>query len=368
MAYDLKSFFDARIVNEIAADLHRAHRRFDKASFSAACLNGLDGLELIARGWHIAEAMRRHLPPKFPDAARILIDSLPPSGTPRSDDKMDTFRYLPHTQFVSKYGLDHFEDSMRAQYELTQRFTAEFSVRAFFERYPRETHARFVQWASDPNVHVRRLVSEGSRPRLPWGTRLRQFQKDPSPVLELLELLKDDPELYVRRSVANNLNDIAKDHPGVAIDTCRRWRNGGPNRMWIINHALRSLIKKGDSGALSVVGFAAAPKVRINSTTLTPPRLNIGETLRLSVTLASESLKKQDLLVDFAVHYVKANGATAPKVFKLSSLTLAARETATLNASVAFRQMTTRRHYPGVHKIDLLINGVAVRLGSVALK
>lgn len=367
MPSDLKSFFDARIVNEISADLRRAHSKFDKNNFAKDCLNGLDGLELIARGWQIAEAMRRHLPKHFPDAATILTRSLPPAGTPRSDDKMDTFRYLPHTQFVSKYGLDHFEESMHAQYELTQRFTAEFSVRPFFEKYPRETHARFVRWAKDPNLHVRRLVSEGSRPRLPWGTRLRAFQKDPSPVLELLELLKDDPELYVRRSVANNLNDIAKDHPDIAIATCRRWANGEANRMWIINHALRSLIKKGNPGALGVVGFAAAPKVQIENVSLSPSKLRIGETLRLSLNVKSLSSRKQDLLIDYAVHYVKANGTAAPKVFKLSSITLPALGTASLQSSLSFRQMSTRKHYPGSHAIELLINGVPYPLGSVAV-
>jgi len=368
MSYDLKSFFSARIVNEIASDLTRAHSKFDKTKFAAECLRGLDGLELIARGLHIAEAMRKHLPRHFPDAARVLVRSLPADSTPRSEDKIDTFRYLPHTQFVSKYGIDHFEEAMRAQYELTQRFTAELSVRAFFEKYPRETHTRFVEWARDPNVHVRRLVSEGSRPRLPWGSRLRAFQKDPAPVLELLELLKDDPEPYVRRSVANNLNDIAKDHPDIAIATCRRWANGDANRMWIVNHALRSLVKKGHPGALGVLGFVDKAKVRIDKVKISPARIRLGETLRFSLEVISQSSKQQDLLIDFAVHYVKANGGTAPKVFKLTSISLPARGTSVLQSSVAFRQMTTRKHYAGEHKLELLINGTLIPLGSVSLE
>ena len=136
---------------------------------------------------------------------------------------MDVFIYLPHVFFVAKFGVGHFEASMRAQYELTQRFTAEYSIRGFLERYPERTLARLREWAGDANAHVRRLVSEGTRPRLPWAPRLRAFQDDPQPVLELLELLKDDPELYVRRSVANNLNDIGKDNPTALIDTCRHW-------------------------------------------------------------------------------------------------------------------------------------------------
>ena len=371
MPFDLKSFFNRQIVEEIARDLHAAHPKFNRQAFIAESLAGLDRLELIARGWHIAAAMRRHLPEHFPDTASILVQSLRSEDAPRDESasSMDTFRYLPHVFFVSKYGLDHFEESMQAQYELTKRFTAEFSVRAFFEKHPEATHARFVKWARDPNVHVRRLVSEGSRPRLPWAARLRAFQQDPSPVLDLLELLKDDPELYVRRSVANNLNDIAKDHPGVAVSVCRRWaEDASADRTWIIRHALRSLVKQGHPGALKILGFAAKPNVRVDNAKFTPKKLKIGETLRFSFDLVNISARKQTLLVDFAVHYVKANGKTAPKVFKLSSIELSAGQTAQLRSTVSFREMTTRKHYPGLHKIDLIINGVPFPLGSIELR
>ena len=166
MAVDLKSFFNARSIGQIAESLHSAHPPFRQKKFIADCLKGIDALELTARGWQIAECMRQHLPQEFPVTAAILVRSLPPEGAPRIDPEssMDSFRYLPHCLYVSKYGLDHFEEAMQAQFELTKRFTAEFSIRTFFEKYPRETHARFVEWARDPNVHVRRLVSEGSRP------------------------------------------------------------------------------------------------------------------------------------------------------------------------------------------------------------
>ena len=371
MPFDLKSFFNRQIVEEIARDLHAAHSKFNRTAFIAESLDGLDQLELIARGWQIATAMRRHLPEHFPDTAGILVRSLPAENASReaSASSMDTFRYLPHIFLVSKYGLDHFEESMQAQYELTKRFTAEFSVRAFFEKHPEATHALFVEWASDPHVHVRRLVSEGSRPRLPWAARLRAFQEDPSPVLALLELLKDDPELYVRRSVANNLNDIAKDHPAIAVAVCRRWaEDASADRMWIIRHALRSLVKQGHSGALKILGFAAKPNVRVDNAKFTPKKLKIGETLSFSFDLVNTSARKQTLLVDFAIHYVKANGKTAPKVFKLSSVALSAGGTAQLRSTVSFREMTTRKHYPGPHKIDLLINGVPFPLGSIELR
>jgi len=365
MANDLKSFFDSRIIEGIAHELHRVYPKLGRTAFVSECLSGLGALELIARGWHIAETMHRHLPKHFPQAAEILVNSLASGNASDDGTGMASFFYLPHVLFVSKYGLDHFEESMRAQYELTKRFTAEFSVRAFFEKYPEATHARFMEWARDPDAHVRRLVSEGSRPRLPWASRLRAFQKDPSPVLALLELLKDDPALYVRRSVANNLNDIAKDHPDIALATCRRWASS--ERMWIIRHALRGLVKQGHPDALEILGFSSVPRVRITNEELTPAALRIGGTLRFSFDLVSSSSRKQNLLVDYAVHFVKANGSAARKVFKLSSVVLSAHETVSLRGSVSFRQMTTRTHYPGIHRMQLLINGVVFPLGVMEL-
>src|SRR4029453_10690801 len=205
---------------------------------------GLDRLELLQRGWHLAEALQAFLPQPFAKAADVLVASLGPELDGTEQFGMALFRYLPHVLFVQKYGLDDFEAAMQAQYELTNRFSAESSIRPYLAKHPEKTYARLVEWARDDNVHVRRLVSEGTRPRLPWAPRLPDFQKDPQPVIALLELLKDDPERYVQRSVPNNLNDIGKDHPEIAIDVCRRWMaDATPARAWIVKHALRSLVK-----------------------------------------------------------------------------------------------------------------------------
>jgi 3-methyladenine DNA glycosylase AlkC len=248
---------------------------------------------------------------------------------------------------------------MRAQYELTRRFSAESSIRAFLLRYPEETHARLRAWAGDDNVHVRRLVSEGTRPRLPWAPRLRAFQEDPRPVIALLELLKDDPERYVQRSVANSLNDIGKDHPDLAVEVCRRWSAGAsPARAWIVRHALRALVKKGHRGALEMLGVGRWPAVRISGVRLVPRSIKLGGTLRFSFAIVSTGTAVQELLIDYIVHFVKANGATRPKVFKLRTLALSPGERVELGSTVSFKDLTTRRHYPGRHRIDLLINGI----------
>ena len=369
MAASLKVFFNPQVVAGLASDFAEVHASFDAARFMAECLDGLDDLELLARAWHIAEALHRQLPQDFEHTAQILICSLASENAKAQLTGMAVFRYLPHIFYISKYGIDHFESAMQAQWEFTQRFTAEFSVRAFIEKYPRESHDRLRAWAADPNVHVCRLVSEGSRPRLPWAPRLRAYQKDPAPVLELLELLKDDPDLYVRGSVANNLNDIAKDHPAIAVDVCRQWLKGAsPDRRWIVKHALRSLVKAGHPGALDLMGVGAPPKVTVTAARFTPKAPRLGSKLQFAFDLVSTAKKPQTLQVDYRVHFVKANGKTAPKVFKLRRLELEPHASVTLNATVSFLPMTTRKSYAGVHEFEALVNGVGFTLGSVRLQ
>lgn len=365
MAEKLKNYLGPHIVRSIAADLRRAHPSFEHRAFATRCLQGLTELELTPRAWHIADAMDLHLPKPFARAAEVLTRSLGPELTTTDSFGMAIFRYLPHVFFVQKYGLDDFEAAIRLQYELTKRFSAESSIRAFLVRHPEETYARLVEWARDPNPHVRRLVSEGTRPRLPWAPRLRDFQADPAPVLALLELLKDDPDRYVQRSVANNLNDIGKDHPHLAVETCRRWSaEPTAGRRFIVQHALRSLVKKGDREALAALGAGATPKIRITDVACAPSRLRLGATLRFAFTVESTARTEQRLMIDYAVHFVKANGGRRPKVFKLKKVVLPPRGTMHFHDRVSFTDLTTRRHYPGRHRIDAVVNGVAHALAE----
>jgi 3-methyladenine DNA glycosylase AlkC len=271
---------------------------------------------------------------------------------------MESFLYLPFVFFVADYGLECFEISMRAQYELTQRFTAEFSIRAYLERYPEKTLARLREWAVDPNVHVRRLVSEGTRPRLPWAPRLRRFQEDPTPVLELLERLKDDPEEYVRRSVANNLNDISKDHPARVVQVARRWwKDAGDDRKRLVRHALRTLVKAGDEGALGVLGYVRDTPASIGSVVCSPDTVEIGGKIRIEVEVENPSEEEAPVLVDLRVHFVKANGSTSAKVFKGAMVTMAPGADTTVRKTISLAQHSTRKHYPGSHRIEVMING-----------
>src|SRR3989338_7440297 len=226
MAEPLVNQYGADVPKAIARMITAVHPAFESRKFVADALKGYEALALMPRGNHIARALQRPLPPDYPKALKILLASLDQPHGRDAGLTLGSFLYLPHTMFVAEFGLDHFEASMQAQHALTQRFTAEFSIRPFLQQHEAATLARLKQWASDPSEHVRRLVSEGSRPRLPWASRLPAFQKNPAPVIELLELLKDDPALYVRRSVANNLNDIGKDHPDLLAQTAKRWLQG----------------------------------------------------------------------------------------------------------------------------------------------
>ena len=361
----LKDVFNVALVREIAAELHSVHVPFDAAAFVARSMDGLDRLELTGRTTYIAEALQEYLPKPFAEAAAVIEAALGPEIPATGEMGRAPLRYMPHVVFVQKYGLDDYEAAIRVQAELTKRFTAEFSIRAFLVKYPERTYAQMLAWAGDDNAHLRRLASEGIRPRLPWTPRLRAYQQNPRPVLELLELLKDDPVPYVRRSVANNLNDIAKDHPALIIETCHRWVADAPaGRAWIVRHALRSLVKAGNQEAIRILGGSENPSVRIGCISITPQRVELGEAVRLSFEVESTAREAQRLLIDYAVHFVKANGGTRPKVFKLRTLTMQPGEKATLCATVSLATMTTRRHYPGHHRIDAVINGESHPLGD----
>ena len=369
MAAPLKDCFSAEVVRGIADDLAAAHPAFPRAAFVRDATRGLEALELMDRGRHVMRAMRTHLPTDPAEAIGVLERSLGPPLDATEGHGMAPFRYLPHVLFVAEHGLPCFEASMRAQHALTQRFTAEFSVRRFLEADPARTLARLEAWTRDPSPHVRRLVSEGTRPRLPWAGRLRAFQRDPSPTLARLERLKDDPHPYVRRSVANHLNDIGKDHPARLVDVATRWlRDASPERRRLVEHGLRTAIKRGDPAALRALGYRPAPDVEVVRATVTPAAPRIGGSVRVDVEVRNGATRPTDVVVDLGVHFVKAGGAATPKVFKLRAVRLAAGASLTLGKRIALAQLSTRTHHPGRHAVDVRLNGRVVPVGAFTLR
>lgn len=258
----LKDLMGHDLVRLIAQSFAEVLPGFDQRSFEQTAMDGLEALELSQRARQIGLALAEQLPQSFSDAGPLLLASFGPELTRTEGNGLAPFFYLPHSHVIMERGLADFENGMRANYELTKRFSAEFSVRPFLTKYPDQSLKLLKVWTNDSNAHVRRLVSEGTRPRLPWAGRLREFQQTPQRMLPLLELLKDDPELYVRRSVANHLADMLKDHPDVVFETFKRWlkeisrkttsAEKAKSRKWMIRHAVRLPAKKGDARALEL--------------------------------------------------------------------------------------------------------------------
>jgi len=361
-----KDLINVAVVSELAARLAAVDDDFAEQDFIAAASDGLLDLELKDRIRHVAGAVKTHLADDFPTAARHVVACLPPPLQSTEEVTSGGFMIWVLCQYVQDSGLEHFEAAFAAMKELTQRFSCEFAVRPYLVRYPDRSMAMLHEWAADANPHVRRLVSEGTRPRLPWGQRLRAFVADPEPTLALLEHLKDDPELYVRRSVANHLNDIAKDHPERTVQVCGQWMQGASKeRAWLVRHALRSLVKAGHSGALAVLGFGPA-EVAEATLEVTPDRVAIGGHVRLSLRLVSASSAAQQLVIDYAVHYQKARGTSA-KVFKWRTCSLPANEALSADKKQHFKDVSVRRHRPGPHRIVLLVNGAEMAETTVTL-
>ena len=365
MAEPLKHLLNDTVPPRIAAMVSRAWRKFDTTAFLQQAQPGYESLELMARGQRIAQALQAHLPQDVPRALRVLVDSmdspmgLDAAGEPDAGDRpYSAFLYLPHSIYIGAHGLQHFEAAMAAQHALTQRFTAEFCIRPYLLHHQGATLARLREWAQDDNAHVRRLVSEGTRPRLPWAPRLPALQANPQLALPLLDVLKDDPSSYVRRSVANHLGDIAKDHPDLAVGTARTWLQGAPApREALVRHGLRFLIKRGDAGALDALGVGHAVALDVRAARVLPARARIGDKVRIEAELHNPTPLPQRVLADLKVHYVKAHGGAAPKVFKLQTLDIAPGATVAVGKTLSLQQMTTRTHYPGAHQVELVLNG-----------
>ncbi len=375
MAGTLHHLIPADTPQRLGEQLARAGAGFGASALARSAGADFDTLPLMARGQRLAEALAEHLPTDFAQAAPLLVASmgqpmgLDAKGEPvAAGDVPSGFFYLPHSLFVAQQGLNHLDLALQAQHALTQRFTAEFSLRPFLQTHPHATLAHLGRWATDPNAHVRRAASEATRPRLPWAARLSDFVRDPSPCLPLLEALRDDPSAYVRRSVANHLNDIGKDHPALLLDIAARWLDLAPAaRVALVRHALRSLIKQTHPQALALLGHGQLSALQVQSSQVEPQRPRIGDSVRLRVVLNNPSTELATALVDWRVHYTKADGRSSPKVFKGSTVRVPPGAQQVLEKTWSLRQMSTRTHHPGQHVVEVMINGQAQPVGQFEL-
>ena len=356
MPEPFKNLISPATVEAYAQALPALAPGFDAAAFRAAVLPHLEARELKDRVRLLADALHGHLPGDYPAALSALLGLMGPPADLEQKNQF-AFQLWPVTDFVERYGLSHPSASLDALHALTQRFSGEFAIRPYLLQHREQTLARLSTWVSDPSPHVRRLVSEGTRTRLPWGQRLQPFIDDPSPVLALLEGLRADPHPYVRRSVANNMNDLAKDHPALVVATCRRWLEQVPGAQTqaLVTRALRSLVKQGHPDALTLLGAGGAEGLSLTRLTVSP-RVVLGGQLELDFTVHNPHDAPVPAVIDLVLHFRKTDGSLRPKVFKGARIDLPPGPRAVLKR-LPLKPVTTRRHHPGTQRVEVQVNG-----------
>jgi 3-methyladenine DNA glycosylase AlkC len=363
--------FNATKVQKVAQEIKAVHSSFDTEAFSDEVLVLFPELELKERMYHMRDMFKKYLPNDYVEATNILIEALPKElDTNKYDNDFGDFIYAPYSEFVVAYGCcdEHLDFSLHTLREMTKRFSVEFAIRGFINHYPKETLAMLGQCALSCNYHERRLASEGLRIKLPWA---KKITLDYHEAMQLLEKLYYDKTRYVTRSVANHLNDISKRDAPLVIETLKRWKSTKrqePKEMdYIINHALRTLVKQGNEEALSFLGYQKHPQINVSDIILDSTIVCIGDSLSFDIEI--EAQEDVNLMVDYIIYFRTKRGTFSPKVYKLKNLVLQKGEKIKLRKKHLFKiNMSTRTFYEGEHKLEILINGEIVQSCSFDLR
>jgi 3-methyladenine DNA glycosylase AlkC len=351
-------FFTTSSIGALADAIEQVYPAFDKGEFMALVFDSQwEDKELKQRMRHVTHCLHATLPQDYSEALEILREVAPSS---------QSFDAMVFPDYVECYGLEHWDLSLPALAFFTRFASSEFAIRPFLIEDSRRAMKHMLVWAEDENEHVRRLASEGCRPRLPWAMALPEFKEDPSLILPVLEILKTDESESVRRSVANNLNDISKDHPELVLDICERWYGHHGDTDRIVKHACRTLLKAGNRRAMQLFGFADPTHISVQNLSLDRQRLSIGDKLQFTFELTADTDEDCKVRLEYAVHYVKAKGNLSRKVFQLKEASFGP-GSHTISKKHSFADQSTRKHYPGEHRIAIFVNGVEKASATVEL-
>lgn len=356
MAEQLKYMYNEAFIKQLSGFCKDVLPGFDQRKFGRNFFTPeWDELELMQRMRHVAKSFAGQLSGKYKqdikDAtllAKHVLKNKPEGGG---------FTYIFLADYIEQYGLDHPKESLKAMETMTILSSCEFAIRPFIEKYPEQVMSQMLAWTTHQHPSVRRLASEGCRPRLPWGMALKAFKKDPAPILPILEALKSDPSEYVRKSVANNLNDITRDNPELVMNIIREWKGNSKETDWILKHGSRTLLKKADEGALSLFGVSAIASARVKQLNTAQDKIRIGDDLVFSFVLTHKEAKDTVLRVEYMIYYMKANGVPGKKIFKVTENTFAPNREYPIKRKQSFKDMTTRKHYEGRHELAIVVNG-----------
>lgn len=341
------------IFYQLSNDLKGVYPRLNQEAFYQALVKDLDQLELKARIERVADVCREFLPESYEQSLKILYRFC--AG------KENKFVYLFLPAYVARFGCDHFSLSLKALRDFTQYSSSEEGIRAYLSKDTARTLRVMIEWTTSSNVHIRRLASEGCRPRLPWAKKIPVLIENPELTWPILEMLKTDSQKYVQKSVANHINDISKDHPDWLLDKIKLWDLKQPATAWIVRHGMRTLVKQGNKKALALFGYQQKPLVIISREQWTK-KCSLNETFGFSIDLKSTGKKIQTWLIDYRLYFCKKNGKLTQKIFKLKTINIKPDEIISVKAKYEFRDLSTRQHYVGQHGWQLLINGEPLEL------
>ncbi|MGX1930048.1 DNA alkylation repair protein [Flagellimonas sp. 2504JD4-2] len=357
MAELFKNIYNSTFFDRFTHCVQEVFPAFDKTSFLKEIYDDeWDNKELKERMRHITHALKNHLTEDLNTNVAILLKLIP--VLKENDFRSDNLEFIFLPDFVEIYGIDDYAVSMEAFGEITKFVSCEFAVRPFIINHPEKMKQQMEAWSHHEHPMVRRLASEGYRPRLPWAMALPDLKKDPSPILPILERLKSDVSESVRRSVANNLNDISKDNPDIVIQLAKTWKGESKEVDWVVKHACRTLLKQGVPEVMRLFGFGKVNKVKIEKFKVTTPTVSIGEDLNFSFVLNNVNGKSSKIRLEYGLYYQKANGTLSKKVFKISEKDYAADSSTEIQRKQPFKIITTRKLHTGLHQVSIIVNGV----------
>lgn len=343
-----KNIYNKKSIELIAKSIKKVNVELDDVRFVNDCLLNLKEKEMKERVVHISNVIEKYLDKDF-KKNQIVLETL--------IEDLEGFILWPISFYIENRGLNYFKESMSLLYLLTKKFTSEFAIRSFLEKYPTECYELLMKWSHDPCEHVRRLVSEGTRPNLPWAKKVGHINKQPSRHIDLLTTLFDDESLYVRKSVANHLNDISRLDRDAFFTFVENQNIDNKNKKWIVRHASRSLLKTADKKALALHGYSYKAKVKICELKLSKSRVQVGDDFHINVTIENKEKSDERVLLEYVIGFLKANGTLSKKVFRLKDFVLKAGQKQSLTKKVSMKTVSTRRYYEGCHNLSIQING-----------
>lgn len=351
----LKNAYSPAFIGRLSQTIKAVLPAFSESGFCERIFDkGWEARELKQRMRHIATALHHHLPGTYHQQVECIREMV---AQLQSKGEKGGFEYLFFPDFLEQYGTHDAPTSLKAMEWLTQFVSCEFAVRPLLLQHQELVMAQMLAWSRHPHPHVRRFSSEGCRPRLPWAVAIPALKKDPSPVLPILENLKADESLFVRKSVANNLNDIAKDHPDAVAEVAKKWKGVSAETDWIIRHGCRTLLKKAHPATYHLFGLDAEASCHVSGLKLSTASLKIGERLRFSFALTVGATQPVKLRLEYAVYYRKWGGEWSRKIFQLAERTFLPGTVTPFEKEQRFQDFTTRKHHPGRHKLAVVVNG-----------